>query len=211
MDDDQDGTVEGEAEAGPKSLLPYDAWMEDAMRQVVVRALTFAAREGLPGGHHFYVTFQTDHPGVAIPKRLLAQYPQEMTIVLQHQFWDLKVDEAERIVSVGLSFGGVPSQLVVPFDAISAFADPEVQYGLRFSPVSPPASAETGVAPLVALAPPVLSLARGPGATPEGVGKVGDAKVGDAAETAGKAGEAGKGEDDAQVVSLDAFRRRPKE
>ncbi len=189
MDDEQDGA---EGEAGPKSLLPYDAWMEEAMRQVVVRALGFAAREGLPGGHHFYVTFQTDHAGVSIPKRLLAQYPQEMTIVLQHQFWDLKVDEAARVLSVGLSFGGVPSQLVVPFDAISAFADPEVQYGLRFSPVSPPAAAETPVSPppLVALAPPALALAKDAGAK--------------------DLGEAG-GEDEAQVVSLDAFRRRPKE
>ena len=208
MDDDQDGTAEGDAEAGPKSLLPYDAWMEDAMRQVVVRALTFAARDGLPGGHHFYVTFQTDHAGVSIPKRLLAQYPQEMTIVLQHQFWDLKVDEVARIMSVGLSFGGVPSQLVVPFDAISAFADPEVQYGLRFSPVSPPPPEEASPAPLVALAPPALSLAKGPGAAPSEVVKAG--KPADAA--AGKtAGETGQGEDDAQVVSLDAFRRRPKE
>ena len=214
MDDDQDGTVEGEAEAGPKSLLPYDAWMEDAMRQVVVRALTFASRDGLPGGHHFYVTFKTDHAGVLIPKRLLAQYPQEMTIVLQHQFWDLKVDEAARIMSVGLSFGGVPSQLVVPFDAISAFADPEVQYGLRFSPVSP-APAEASPAPLVALAPPVLSLAKGPGgaAPSEVAGKAGKPADAAAGETAGAtaAGTSGPGEDDAQVVSLDAFRRRPKE
>ncbi len=122
MEDNQDGPPGSETEAGPKSLLPYDAWMEDAMRQVVVRALSFAAREGLPGGHHFYLTFRTDHPGVGIPKRVLAQYPSEMTIVLQHQFWDLNVDEAERMVSVGLSFGGVPSQLSIPFGAISAFA-----------------------------------------------------------------------------------------
>lgn len=118
--------------ARPDSLLPYDAWAEEALRGVAVRALQFAAREGMPGEHHFYVSFRTDHPGVVIPARLLAQYPQEMTIVLQHQFWDLKVDEAAEQFSIGLSFGGVGSVLVVPFAALTAFADPHVQFGLRF-------------------------------------------------------------------------------
>ena len=93
----------------PESLLPYDDWTEDALRGVVVRALTFAATNGLPGEHHFYVSFRTDRPGVVVPTRLLAQYPHEMTIVLQHQFWDLAVDDAAGLFSVGLSFGGVPS------------------------------------------------------------------------------------------------------
>jgi hypothetical protein len=116
----------------PDSLLPYDAWAEEALRGVAVRALQFAAEQGIPGEHHFYVSFRTDHPGVTIPTRLLAQYPEEMTIVLQHQFWDLKVDEAAGRFSVGLSFGGVASTLVIPFAALSAFADPHVQFGLRF-------------------------------------------------------------------------------
>ena len=116
----------------PDSLLPYDAWAEEALRGVAVRALQFAAAQGMPGAHHFYVSFRTDHPGVIIPNRLLAQYPQEMTIVLQHQFWDLKVDEALGRFSIGLSFGGVASTLVVPFAALTAFADPHVQFGLRF-------------------------------------------------------------------------------
>lgn len=116
----------------PDSLLPYDAWAEEALRGVAVRALQFAADQGIPGEHHFYVSFRTDHPGVTIPSRLLAQYPEEMTIVLQHQFWDLKVDEAAGRFSVGLSFGGVASTLVIPFAALSAFADPHVQFGLRF-------------------------------------------------------------------------------
>jgi hypothetical protein len=116
----------------PDSLLPYDAWAEEALRGVAVRALQFAADQGIPGEHHFYVSFRTDHAGVTIPTRLLAQYPEEMTIVLQHQFWDLKVDEAAGRFSVGLSFGGVASTLIIPFAALTAFADPHVQFGLRF-------------------------------------------------------------------------------
>ena len=116
----------------PDSLLPYDLWAEEAMRGVALRALQYASREGMPGQHHFYVSFRTDHPGVSIPARLLSQYPEEMTIVLQHQFWDLNVDEAAGRFSVGLSFGGVPSTLVIPFSALTAFADPHAQFGLRF-------------------------------------------------------------------------------
>jgi hypothetical protein len=148
------------------SLLPYDAWTEDALRLVAQRAIQFAAREGLPGTHHFYVTFRTIAPGVVIPPRLLAQYPQEMTIILQHQFWDLKVDDAG--FSVGLSFGGIPTTLVVPFSALIAFADPAVQFGLRFTtePVkaaepTPPAAVVTKLPapePAPAEAPQVVSL-----------------------------------------------------
>ena len=119
-------------EQQPESLLPYDDWMEAAMRQVVARALAHAAANGLPGEHHFYLTFRTDHPGVVIPPRLRAQYPQEMTIVLQHQFWDLKMDDEAGLISVGLSFGGVPATLVIPLDAVTGFADPYVRFGLRF-------------------------------------------------------------------------------
>ena len=116
----------------PDSLLPYELWAQEAMRGVAVRALQFASSEGMPGEHHFYVSFRTDAPGVAIPPRLLAQYPEEMTIVLQHQFWDLRVDERAGSFSVGLSFGGVASTLVIPFAALTAFADPHAQFGLRF-------------------------------------------------------------------------------
>ncbi len=86
----------------------------------------------MPGEHHFYVSFRTDQTGVTIPARLLAQYPEEMTIVLQHQFWDLKVDEARAGSASGLSFGGIASTLVIPFAALTAFADPHAQFGLRF-------------------------------------------------------------------------------
>jgi hypothetical protein len=120
----------------PESLLPYDLWTEDALRQVVVLALAYAAEHGLPGEHHFFISFRTDARGVVIPPRLLAQYPHEMTIVLQHQFWDLKLDDAGRQFSVGLSFGSIPSTLTVPIAAVTGFADPHVQFGLRFRPPS---------------------------------------------------------------------------
>lgn len=156
----------------PDSLLPYDEWTEEALRMVALRALQHVQRDGLPGGHHFYVTFRTAHPGVAIPDRLRAQYPDEMTIVLQHQFRDLRVDEAGRRFSVTLSFGGVPSVLDIPLAALTAFADPEVRFGLQFAPH------EDAAAPLPEAAPEP--------AEPQ-------------AEPAGPA----------EVVSLDAFRRRP--
>lgn len=125
-----------------ESLLPYDAWVEDALRQVAVRALQHAAEQGLPGGHHFYVTFRTDFPGATLPERIREKYPQEMTIVLQHQFHNLRVDEGAGLVSVTLYFNGIATPLVIPFAAISAFADPSVQYGLRFRVVMPEAPAE---------------------------------------------------------------------
>ena len=100
----------------------------------MVRALQYVAAHGLPGQHHFYLSFRTDHPGVSLPARLRAQYPREMTIVLQHQFWDLAVDEAAAAMSVVLSFGGVPSTLRIPFAAITAFEDRHVGYGLGFRP-----------------------------------------------------------------------------
>ena len=162
----------------PQSLLPYDEWTEEALRQVVVRALDYAARAGLPGGHHFYITFRTDYPGVDLPPRLRAQYPQEMTIVLQHQFWGLAVDEQEGAFSVGLSFGGVPSTLTIPLAAVTAFVDPEIRFGLRFKGPVAEAHSEGGA---LVVQPPE------PQPQPEAAEP----------ETAAP-----------QVVSLDAFRRR---
>ncbi len=162
--------MEDDTEQRPESLLPYEDWIEIAMRQVVVQAVAYVAENGLPGEHHFYLTFRTDHPGVVIPPRLRAQYPQEMTIVLQHQFWDLKMDTEAGLISVGLSFGGVPASLAIPLAAVTGFADPHVRYGLRFRAAAAPEVAETEE--------PEAAEAAKPDATP-------------------------------QVVSLDAFRRRP--
>lgn len=140
MEDDhagQGGPTGRDGSQPPESLLPYDVWTEAALHQVMVRALQHVAEHGLPGEHHFYVTFRTDYPGVSLPTRLRAQYPEEMTIVLQHQFWDLSVDEETGVLAVSLSFGGVPSSLRVPLAAVVAFADPYVRYGLRFNVVTP--------------------------------------------------------------------------
>ncbi|MFC7473031.1 SspB family protein [Dankookia sp. GCM10030260] len=152
-----------ETTAPVDSLLPYADWAEEALRAVAVEALEHAARRGLPGDHHFYITFRTEAPGVAIPGHLKARYPQEMTIVLQHKFWDLKVDRAAGSFSVGLSFGGVPAMLVVPFKALTAFADPEARFGLRFpAPESAAAAplpvAEAPAAPSADSKPQVVSL-----------------------------------------------------
>ena len=125
--------MEDSQDTQPDSALPYHAWAEEALRAVAIRALEFAIEQGLPGEHHFYITFRTDHPGVSIPPRLRAKFPHEMTIVLQHQFWDLKVDPVLAQFSVVLSFSGVASTLVVPFAALTGFADPHVRFGLRFA------------------------------------------------------------------------------
>ncbi len=115
----------------PDSLIPYDEIVQEALRAVVGRVLRPVADTGaLPGEHHFYITFKTQAPGVDIPKRLMERFPDEMTIVLQNRFWDLSVDES--LFSVGLSFGGVPSKLVIPYSAITGFQDPAVRFELRF-------------------------------------------------------------------------------
>ena len=111
----------------------YDVLARDALRGVLRRVLSDAAEHGLPGDHHFYIIFVSTAEGVKLSPRLLAQYPEEMTIILQHQFWDLVVTE-DRF-EVGLSFGGIPERLVVPFTAIKSFLDPSVQFGLEFQPL----------------------------------------------------------------------------
>ena len=115
----------------PESLIPYDEIVQDALRAVVGRVLGEVERSGgLPGDHHFYITFKTRAPGVSIPKHLLERFPDEMTIVIQHRFWDLKVEDDG--FTAGLSFGGVPSTLVVPFAAVTQFHDPAVEFALTF-------------------------------------------------------------------------------
>jgi hypothetical protein len=115
----------------PESLIPYDEIVQEALRAVVGRVLREVEQSGgLPGEHHFYITFKTRMPGVAIPKHLVEKVPDEMTIVIQHRFWDLKVEE--DAFSVGLSFGGVPATLHVPFEAVTQFHDPAVEFALTF-------------------------------------------------------------------------------
>jgi uncharacterized protein len=176
MEDDPQQQIE--------SLLPYERWIANALRHVVVQAVEHVAKHGLPGGHHFYISFRTQYPGVVIPARLRAQYPEEMTIVLQHQFWDLKLNHEARTISVGLSFGGVPSTLVIPLDALVSFADPQIRYALRFDPIEPERKATA-----LAAVPdqPESAAEQQPDAEPEAEPEV---------------------MPEPQVVSLDAFRRR---
>jgi hypothetical protein len=135
-------------------LLDYNLLVETALRGAVREAIKRASEFGLPGNHHFYITFRTDQPGIDIPEYLHERYPEEMTIVLQHQYWGL--EPGDEAFQVTLSFNKVPERLVVPYAAITAFADPSVQFGLQFrvapnpdarpAPVEPDA-AETGAVP----------------------------------------------------------------
>jgi hypothetical protein len=113
----------------------YDLLTQQALRSVVRTVLADAAkRKSLPGDHHFYISFDTTAEGVRMSDRLRVQYPEQMTIILQHQFWDLIVHE--RAFEVGLSFGGIPEKLGIPFDAVIGFFDPSVQFGLQFEEVT---------------------------------------------------------------------------
>jgi uncharacterized protein len=118
----------------PEDLMRYDQLAQNALRGVVREALRRVERSGLPGEHHFYIAFHTRHPGVDIGERLAARYPREMTIVLQHQFWNLVVSD-DRF-QVELSFDNIPEKLLVPFSAVKGFLDPAVQFGLQFEVVN---------------------------------------------------------------------------
>lgn len=111
--------------------IDYDQWIEDALRAVVRRALTLAENEGLPGEHHFFISFLTEASGVQIPASLHAQYPEEMTIVLQHQYENLEVGDDAFLVT--LRFNGQPSRLSIPFAAVTSFTDPSVKFGLQYT------------------------------------------------------------------------------
>ena len=114
----------------PVDEMQYERLAHEALRGVMRAALQRVLAEGLPGAHHFYITFKTRAVGVSVPPDILAKYPEEMTVILQHQFWDLTVSE-DRF-EVGLSFGGIPERLVVPFSSIKSFFDPSAQFGLQF-------------------------------------------------------------------------------
>ncbi len=118
-------------ETPPDSLIPYDNIVQDALRAVVARVLEgIRSNLDLPGAHHFYITFKTQAPGVSIPKHLSERFPDEMTVVLQNKFWDLTIDDT--MFSVGLTFNQIPTTLVIPLAAISAFHDPAVDFALQF-------------------------------------------------------------------------------
>ena len=114
-------------------ILRYDKMVEKALRSVVRHALDHVIKDGLPGDHHFYITFMTQFPGVDLPPYLKEQYPDEMTIVLQYQFYGLEVDEEKMAIT--LSFNNVPERLVIPLEAVTIFADPSVNFALQFQPM----------------------------------------------------------------------------
>src|SRR5215471_21815714 len=196
----------------PADHIRYDLLTQDALRGVIRTVLTDVAVKGLPGEHHFFITFDTRADGVRMSARLRAGYPGEMTIVLQHQFWDLTVGEDD--FEVGLAFNGIPERLHIPFKAVRAFMDPSVQFGLQFTvdvetakEASPDASTEVATA--------TAKPARGE--------KPASAKQGPAArltkskkESGGQAGAnvtqtiptADKGASTGEVVRLDRFRKK---
>jgi hypothetical protein len=176
----------------------YDVLARDALRGVLRRVLRDAAEHGLPGEHHFFITFWSTAEGVKLSPRLLAQYPEEMTVILQHQFWDLVVSE-DRF-EVGLSFGGIPERLVVPFNAIKSFLDPSVQFSFGLEPSD--AEADALAAPAAVDAPkPTHPLAS---STPSNPAPTALAPPADSS-----AGEDPiKTNEGAEVVRLDRFRKK---
>lgn len=113
-----------------EEYIDFPGLIDKAMRDVVRRALQIVEKRGLPGDHHFFISFRTDFPGVSVSEALKTRHPEEMTIVLQHQFWDLKI--GKESFSITLSFSNIPEKLEVPFQALTAFADPSVKFGLQF-------------------------------------------------------------------------------
>jgi hypothetical protein len=191
----------------PVDHIRYDLLTQHALRGVVRAVLTDVAKRGLPGEHHFYISFDTNAEGLRLSARMRAQYPQEMTIVLQHQFWDLIVSEDG--FEVGLSFGGVPERLVVPFEAVKSFVDPSVEFGLRFEVVSEERDDTTK---------PVVSgdaVAKQPSTTVPDSARARplDAGTARAAESRAEAKAEPQGEPDrpaggGEVVRLDRFRKK---
>ncbi len=163
--------------------LRYDQWIEDAMRGVIRRSLAFVAAEGLPGDHHFYITFRTGAEGVEMADFLRAQHPDEMTIVLQNQFSDLEV--GEDLFAVSLTFDGRGAHLRIPFAAVTAFVDPSVNFGLQLKTVKAPAVSEKAA----------------PGTGAMGAG-AGEGLIGHNTDSPGDDGKTG------EVITLDAFRKK---
>ncbi len=209
----------------PSSAIRYDLLVQDALRGMVRDLLTKASREGMPGDHHFYVTFKTHAPGVQLSARMKAQYPDEITIVLQHQFWDLSV--SERQFEVGLSFSNVPERLIVPFSALTGFHDPIAPFTLKFEPSEEPAQSPAPSSTQAPSLAPSLSPALAPRAQPRPVARLAEKQADESADQSGEATRAaGQPQDaapterkadapaaapvegEAKVVSIDAFRKK---
>jgi hypothetical protein len=179
----------------------YDILAQNALRGVVRTVLADVAKKGLPGEHHFKITFNTAAPGVRLSDRMRAQYPQGMTIILQHQFWDLHVDD--DAFEVGLSFGGIPERLAVPFEAVTAFYDPAVQFGFQFETLDAAAAGNQ--------AAPVIDKPASPAPLPSGPKAESKVESKDEAAPAPAAEEPPPrpdGTSGAEVVRLDRFRKK---
>ncbi len=182
-------------------LIRYDVLTQEALRGVVRKVMVEIAQTGLPGDHHFFITFDTRHPDARISSRLAEQYPDEMTVIMQHQFWDLNVTESA--FEIGLSFNGVPERLVVPFKAISAFVDPHASFGLKFEATD--ADINEGEVAGAGGEPSTVD-AQG-GEDGDGAPDPQDAVIANDQDRDG-ADEDSPDEASAEVVSLDAFRKK---
>jgi len=187
-------------------ILRYDAMVENALRGVLREALTITAESGLPGQHHFYITFRTRYPGVEIPDYVRARHPDEMTIVLQHQFWGLEV--TNEYFAVTLAFNRINERLVIPFAAVCAFADPSAKFGLQFQ-VDPDLEYDLDDSNLLPEGEEDAAEAEGEAAeSPEAAQptpfKAAEAKPAAKAET----DAAAQPEERGQVIALDAFRKK---
>jgi hypothetical protein len=180
-------------------LIRYDLLIQDALRSVVRKVLADVARDGLSGEHHFYITFQTHARGVRLSQRMRDRYPDEMTIILQHQFWDLSV--TDQAFEVGLSFKNVPEKLLVPFEAVTRFADPSVEFDLKFEPEEiTETSANDEGAPGSFGGPKLVVESDSAETLAPGEGSVEPREAGDNASAYPEA--------EANVVSIDAFRKK---
>jgi hypothetical protein len=195
----------------PVDNIRYDLLTQDALRGVIRTVLANAAAKGLPGEHHFFITFDTRAEGVRMSPRLKASYPEEMTIVLQHQFWDLRV--AEDDFDVGLAFNGIPEQLHIPIKAVKAFLDPSVQFGLQFT-VEPEAGAAKAEQPAAAaaIAAPERKKPKAEAKPESRQDAKAERKPVPKPETPapvkGKKGDAPPAPTSAEVVKLDRFRKK---
>jgi uncharacterized protein len=181
-------------------LIRYDILTQDALRRVIRKVLEEVQRTGLPGEHHFFITFSTAYPGVRLSTRMLERYPDEMTIVIQHSFWNLEV--TETAFEIDLSFDDIRERLRIPFDAVRGFFDPSVKFGLQFDVA--PVNARTEPEPAPAAAPPALaSRSDLPKKAPAA-----STRQKPAAEKQKTEAEAKTAESGAEVVSLDSFRKK---
>jgi hypothetical protein len=193
------------------SQIDYASLVEKALLRVVHDVLGMVAEDGLPGRHHLYITFRTDHPGVVMDDTLAARYPSEMTIVLQHEFWGLEV--LDDRFAVTLSFNKVSQRLEIPFAAVTVFADPSVEFGLQFTRAgapageAPPSLSEAATSPE---GPASIAKLPTPGADGPGQADIGQgpAAVDEAARAAEEAAEADEGEGADKIVTLDRFRKK---